>query len=70
MIRLTIVADELAAEILCGRLRTEGIECTYRKTDVAAGAGIYGGGFTIAGPTEVLVPAEQLEAARAILDAQ
>jgi putative signal transducing protein len=66
-VRLTIVADELEAEILCGLLRTNGIKCGYRRTDVAAGAGTYGGGFAIAGPTEVLVGGQDLEVARELL---
>jgi hypothetical protein len=66
-VRLTIVSDEMAAELLCGRLRSSGIACSYRKTDVAAGAGTYGGGFSIAGPTEVLVDETDLQKARKLL---
>jgi putative signal transducing protein len=66
-VRLTVVPDEIAAEVLCGRLRASGVPCWYRKTDVAAGFGTYGGGFSIAGPTEVLVDERDLETARTIL---
>jgi Putative prokaryotic signal transducing protein len=66
-VRLTIVPDEMAAEVLCGRLRSSGIECTHRKTDVAAGSGTYGGGFSMAGPTEVLVDERDLDEARKLL---
>ena len=64
---LTIVPDEMAAEILCGRLRSSGIECSYRRTDVAAGSGTYGGGFSMAGPTEILVDERDLADARRLL---
>jgi hypothetical protein len=66
-VRLTIVPDEMAAEMLCGRLRTSGIKCGYRRTDVAAGNGTYGGGFSMAGPTEVLVDEQDLVEARKLL---
>ena len=66
-VRLTIVPDEMTAEMLCGRLRAGGIKCGYRKTDVAAGSGTYGGGFSMAGPTEVLVDERDLDEARKLL---
>ena len=40
-VRLTVVPDEGAAEALVGLLRSEGIDCFYRDTDVSA-AGIFG----------------------------
>jgi hypothetical protein len=64
---LTVVADEMEAEALCGMLRANGIACSYRRTDTSAAIGTYGGGFAIAGPTEVLVAEEQLEEARKLL---
>ena len=57
----------MAAEILCGQLRTNGIKCTYRKTDTAAAVSAYSGGFAMAGPTEVLVDEQDLEEARKFL---
>ena len=66
-VRLTVVSDEMAAEVLCGRLRASGIKCAYRKTDVAAGIADGGGGFSIAGPTEVLVDERDLGDARKLL---
>jgi hypothetical protein len=66
-VRLTVVSDELAAEILCGRLRASGIKCAYRKTDPAAAISAYGGGFAMAGPTEVLVDERDLEEAQKLL---
>ena len=36
---LTVVASGLDAEMLCKRLRLEGIRCYHRLTDFAAGVG-------------------------------
>jgi len=65
MVTLTIVHDEPEAEMLCGLLRTDGLTCSYRKTDIAAGA--WTGGFARGGPIEVLVDEHDLEAARKLL---
>ena len=65
---LAVVASGLDAEMLCARLRLEGIRCYYRKTDVGAGA--WTGGMELAiGPNEVIVDAAKLERARELLDA-
>jgi Putative prokaryotic signal transducing protein len=64
-VRLTVVPDEGAAEALVGLLRSEGIECFYRDTDVSA-AGIFGGS-TFGGWREVLVAEDDLERARKLL---
>ncbi len=66
-VRLTLVGNELEAETLCGMLRTNGIPCWFRRSDMAAAAGTYGGGFANAGPTEVLVADSDLEDARSML---
>lgn len=66
-VTLTVVGDEMEAEALCGLLRTSGIKCAYRRSDMSAGAGPYGGGFAIAGPTEVMVDESDVEAARKLL---
>jgi hypothetical protein len=66
-VRLTVVPDEMQAEVVCGLLRANGIACSYRKTDSAAAIGAYGGGFAIAGPTEILVSEDDLAAARKVL---
>jgi hypothetical protein len=66
-VKLTVVGDEMEAEMLCGLLRTHGIACSYRKTDVAGAIGAESAGFAIAGPTEVLVHQPDLEAARKLL---
>ena len=67
MVTLTVVANQLEAEQLAGLLRTNGIECTFRGSNTSAGAGTFGGGVGMAGPTEVLVRASDLEAARELL---
>ena len=66
-VTLTVVGDEMEAEALCGMLRANGIECSYRRSDVSAGIGTIGGGFAMAGPTEVLVHERDLAAARTLL---
>lgn len=66
---LTIVPDEMAAEIVCGRLRSSGIDCMYRRTDLASASGTFGGGYSMAGPTEVLVDERDLAEARKLLPA-
>lgn len=66
-VHLTVVASGLEAEILCGRLRLEGIRCYYRIADNAVGG--LGGMALLDGPTEVIVDAADLERARELLDA-
>jgi hypothetical protein len=62
---LKLVSDEPEAEIVCGLLRSAGIECGYRETDAIDSALE---DFTPAGPREILVHASDLDAARALLD--
>ena len=65
---VTRVADELEADMVCGLLRSAGIECGHRVTEETDSTLE---GFTGTGPREVLVHAADLEAARALLaDAQ
>ena len=59
-----VVSDEPEAEVVCGLLRSAGIECGYRDTD-AIDTPLED--FTAAGPREILVHASDLEAARALL---
>jgi Putative prokaryotic signal transducing protein len=61
---LTVVPGETEAEVLCGLLGSNGIECAYRDTD-AIDSPIEE--FIAAGPREVLVYEADLEAARALL---
>jgi hypothetical protein len=59
-----VVATEQEAELLGGLLRSAGIKCIVRQTNVGAGAS---DGMPTAGPYEVVVRAEDLDAAREIL---
>jgi hypothetical protein len=61
---LTVVSDEIEAEVVCGLLRSAGIECGYRDT---AAIDNPVEDFTAAGPREILVPEPELETARALL---
>ena len=65
MVTLIVVHDESEAEMVCGMLRANGIECSYRKTDIAAGA--WTGGFARGGPVELLVDDNDVVAARELL---
>jgi hypothetical protein len=61
---LTVVQGETEAELLCGLLRSHGIECAYRDTE-AIDSPIED--FIAAGPREILVYEADLEAARALV---
>ena len=61
---LTVVRDEIEAELLCRLLRENGIECGHRKTNFAAGAF---GALPTGGWREVIVSATDVDAARALL---
>ena len=63
LVRLTVVPNEAEAEILCGELRSAGIECSHRP---AASSGM---GSAFMGPHEVLVSSADFESARALLEA-
>jgi len=63
---LTIVPSEPEAEIVCGLLRSAGIECSYRVTEEADSML---DGFASDGPREILVHESDLPAARALLKA-
>lgn len=63
---LTVVSGPPEADILCGLLRTAGIECGYRDTE-AIDSPLED--FIEAGSVEVLVPASELDAARELLAA-
>lgn len=64
-VRVTIVANEVEADLVCSFLRNEGIRCAHRVTNVGAGA--WDGVPNMGGPREVLVDPDDLEAARAAL---
>jgi len=61
---LTVVSGEPEAEIVCGLLRSAGIECGYRDTE-AIDSSLED--FTAAGPREILVRDSDLEGARDLL---
>ena len=65
LVTLTIVHDEAEAELLCGMLRANGVACSYRKTDMAAGA--WTGGFARGGPVEIIVDERDVTAAQELL---
>lgn len=62
---LTVVSGEPEAEVVCGLLRSAGIECAYRDTQ-AIDSPLED--FTAAGPREILVRDADLEAAQALLE--
>ena len=61
---VTVVSSESEADVVCGLLRSAGIECAYRETE-AIDSLIED--FTPAGPREILVRASDLDAARELL---
>jgi hypothetical protein len=68
LVRLTIVANELEAEMVRSLLSTAGIESIQRYTNFGAGAldGMPSGG----GPREILVHASDFDAARELVDSE
>ena len=61
---VTVVADEPEAQVVCGLLQANGIDCAYRDTE-AIDSPLED--FTVAGAREVLVRPSDLEAARSLL---
>jgi len=61
-----VVSGESEAEVVCGLLRSAGIECGHRDTD-AIDSPLEG--FIEAGAQEILVHASDLEAAKELLAA-
>jgi hypothetical protein len=61
---LKVVSNEQAAEMVCGLLRSAGIECGYRDTE-AVDSPLED--FIASGPREILVHRSDLEAARSLL---
>jgi hypothetical protein len=59
-----VVGSEPEAELLCSLLRSAGIECTPRQTNVGAGAA---DGMPVGGPFELIVRSEDLDDARELL---
>ena len=63
---VTVVSSGAEADIVCGLLRTAGIDCAYRDTDAIESSLE---DFTAAGPREILVGPSDLDAARELLAA-
>ena len=59
-----VVDNEPEAEMACGLLRSAGIKCAYRETEAIDSALEE---FTSAGPREILVGPDDLDAARELL---
>ena len=64
-VRVTIVPNEVAADVVCTFLRAEGIKCGHRVTNM--GAGGWDGVPNVGGAREVLVDPTDLEIAREAL---
>jgi hypothetical protein len=62
---VTTVTDELEADVVCGLLRSAGLECGFRPTSARDSA--FGG--VLAGRMEILVHARDLASARQVLAA-
>jgi hypothetical protein len=64
MVPLTVVPNEAEAEVVCGMLRANGVECEYRQTSFGAGTmdGLRGG------PQEIFVAEGDEATARALLE--
>ena len=67
IVQLTVVSNEIEAEVILSLLRTEGIESTQQMTNYGAG-GIDAVGS--GGPREILVRAEDLERATELIAEQ
>jgi Putative prokaryotic signal transducing protein len=63
---VTVVSGESEAEVVCGLLRSSGIDCAYRDTE-AIDSSLED--FIAAGPREILVHESDLEAAKELLAA-
>ena len=66
-VTLTVVHDEMEADVVCGMLRANAIECFHRKTNMA---GAWTIGFARGGPIEVMVDEHDLAAARELIGAK
>ena len=64
-VRVTIVPNEVTADLVCTFLRAEGIRCGHRVTNM--GAGGWDGVPNAGGAREVLVDPADLEVAREAL---
>jgi hypothetical protein len=65
VVKLTEVGTEAEAATICGYLESQGIHATYDKGGISSALAAYTGPG--GGPQQVLVLAEELDAARAAL---
>ena len=63
---VTVVSGETEAEVVCGLLRSAGIECAYRDTQ-AIDSPLED--FIASGPREIILRDADVEAAQALLEA-
>jgi Putative prokaryotic signal transducing protein len=63
-VAVTTVSDEVEADVVCGLLRSAGIECGHRVTD-EMDSPLHG--IASDGPRDILVHESDLETARALL---
>jgi Putative prokaryotic signal transducing protein len=61
---VTVVSSEQEADVVCGLLQSNGIDCAYRDTEVIDSPLE---DFIAAGSREILVRASDVEAARELL---
>lgn len=66
LVHLTVTPTEVEADLLCALLRTEGIECDDRPTNLGVGAM---DGLPRGGPREIVVEERALARAQEILAA-
>jgi hypothetical protein len=70
LVTLTVVDNELEAQMICGLLETNGIHCEFRNSSVGAaqyGSEVAGVIFGQGSTTEVLVDESQRDEARKLL---
>jgi hypothetical protein len=65
---LDVVGSEFEADVICGLLQSEGIDCSVKKTNFAVG--LADGAASSAGPREIVVQAADLARAREVLSSQ
>ena len=66
LVTLTVVPNEYAADEIQSFLQTAGIESIQRRTNL--GAGMADAGQSAFGPREILVKANDLDAARELIE--
>jgi hypothetical protein len=62
VVTLTVVENEPEAEVVCGLLRSSGIKCFHRTTEMSSSA------YGAMSPTEVVVDEADLARAQQVLE--